>query len=80
MQNIKGKLLSNQMATCNTKEKKAGQVELACERSCYEFSCAFRCISRSCAGPFNNEKELAAFKYRVQRHSIEWSSIIFNVK
>ena len=28
-QNIKGKLLSNQIATCNTTEKKAGQVELA---------------------------------------------------
>ena len=28
-QNIKGKLLSNQIATRNTKEKKAGQVELA---------------------------------------------------
>ena len=28
-QNIKGKLLSNQITTRNTKEKKAGQVELA---------------------------------------------------
>ena len=28
-QNIKGKLLSNQIATRNTKEKKARQVELA---------------------------------------------------
>ena len=28
-QNIKRKLLSNQIATRNTKEKKAGQVELA---------------------------------------------------
>ena len=28
-QNIKGKMLSNQIATRNTKEKKAGQVELA---------------------------------------------------
>ena len=28
-QNIKGKLLSNQIATRNTKEKKAGRVELA---------------------------------------------------
>ena len=28
MQNIKGKVLSNQRATCNTKEKKTGQVEL----------------------------------------------------
>ena len=28
-QNIKGKLLSNQIPTRNTKEKKTGQVELA---------------------------------------------------
>ena len=28
-QNIKGKLLSNLIATRNTKEKKAGQIELA---------------------------------------------------
>ena len=49
-QNIKGKLLSNQIATRNTKEKKAGQVELA-RKLCYKFSCAFSGISRSCAGP-----------------------------
>ena len=54
-QNIKGKLLSNQIATRNTKEKKSWAgwacTKTGCERSCYEFSCAFRGISRSVQGP-----------------------------
>ena len=54
-QNIKGKFLFNQITTRNTKEKKAGQVELArkldANARVTNFSCAFRGISRSCAWP-----------------------------
>ena len=52
--NIKGKVLSNQIATRNTKEKKLGGwacTETGCERSCYDFPCVFRGYHARVKGP-----------------------------
>ena len=48
-QSIKGKLLSNQIATRNTKEKKAGQVELAwkLDANVRVFFAAYRVVCRA---------------------------------
>ena len=53
MQNIKGKLLSNQIATRNTKEKKTGQVELARKQGANVRATNFRAL-------------FAAYRARVQ--------------